>query len=194
MKKLIALAFAFVLAFTIIAYYTARERVSEKFIKMLSSDSYHIELKIVVGGVEIQMEKYEKKGMIAATTKAKDVTMRIIMRDNKTYMIDDSKKTVLVMPELMQALADMVKTTAVNTKRMRYVGSGKANFQGKNLPYEEYRIDNRGKSQFFVDGKKITGIRNISGSEVAEVVILALNKYVSDSVFQIPDDYTQISF
>jgi len=194
MKKLIVLTFVLVLTFIFAACCTASDRVSETFFKMFAGDSYHMKTKIVDGGEEITMETYVKKGMTATTTKTQGETVRMIMRDNKMYMIDDSEKTVMVMPASIQAQAGMGKTTAINTEKMRYVGSGTANFQGKNLPYDEYSIDGGSKSQFFVDGNKLAGIRNINGGNVTEVVILALDQNVPDNVFQIPAEYTQISF
>jgi hypothetical protein len=77
---------------------------------------------------------------------------------------------------------------------MIVTGSGTARFNGKNLPYEEYSIagESRVKSQFFMDGNNPVGIRTITGGQTIDMIILALDQNVPNSVFEIPAGYQRI--
>ena len=191
MKKLIALTIMFVLAFTLTACGAVSGRITDTFVNIFSSGSYHMKAKMITDGVEATMESYVKRDIMAVIMETHGVTMRTVMRDNKVHIIDNAEKTVMTMPASMGAPGS---TPAVDTNKMNYLGSGTANFHGKNLPYDEYSVDNGGKTQLFVDGNKLAGIRNISGGNVADIVILVLDQNVPDSVFEIPAGYTQISF
>ena len=193
MKKLTALTLALVLTFALAACGFASGKVADAFFNIFSSGSYHMKAKIVGGGAETTTETFVKRGLTATVVEAQGQTMRMVMRDNKMHMIDDAQKTVMIMSAQMHAQAGTGNTAEVNTARMRYTGSGTANFHGRNLPYDEYSIDN-GKTQFFVDGNRLAGIRNIAGRDVTDIVILVLSQNVPDSVFQIPAGYTQMSF
>ena len=187
MKKLIALTLTFVLAFALTA---CGAGVADVFVNTFKGGSYHMKAKIIGGGTETPMESYVKTGMTAATMEAQGQTIRMIMRDNKTHMINDAEKTVMVMP----TQPGLGNTPEVNVNSMSYIGNGTADFHGKNLPYDEYIQDVGGTTQFFVDGNKLAGMRNINGGVVADVVILEFDQNVPDSVFEIPAGYTQMSF
>ena len=99
MKKLIALTITFVFGFTLAA---CGAGVADVFVNIFKSGSYHMKWKII-GGVVETVESYEKNGMVATVRGEQGQTMRIVMRDNKIYSIDDAKKTVLLLPTPMQA-------------------------------------------------------------------------------------------
>ena len=193
MKKIIVLTLALILTLTLTACSAASDRVADKFFNTFSTGTYHMKAKVIDSNAEATMEMFVKKDLTAMNIQAQGQKMRMVMRDNKMHMIDDEQKMVMIMPMSMQAVGNAA-SAKVDTEVMRYVGSGKANFHGKNLPYDEYSIDGGGKSQLFVDGSKLAGVRNISNGTVIDVVVLELDQNVPDSVFQIPAGYTQMSF
>jgi len=153
------------------------------FLKMFTSGgTYHMKATMSSGGVKSNMEVFVKGDKMAMLMSSEGVNTRIISNDKKTYIIDDSRKMIMV-----TALQETSNTRAVDADELTFVGSGTASFNGKNLPYEEYKDKDGNKTQFFVDGDKLAGTRNIiPGEGTIDSVILVLDKNVPDSVFNIP--------
>ena len=160
---------------------------TEAFLKILASGNYHMKATMTAGGFKSDMEVYVKNNRISSTVSSQGESTRIVIRDNKTYMIMDSAKMILV-----TAMQDTSQTGAVDSSKMAFTGTGTANFAGKNLPYEEY-AESGDKTQFFVDGSKLAGMRNItSGADTVDTVISVLDQNVPDSVFNIPSTGYQV--
>ena len=157
---------------------------TEPLLKTFTSGTYHMKSSMSGGGMTSEMEIFVKGDRIATVISAQGEKNRIIVRDNKTYMINDSQKMIMVSPS-----GDTSATGAVDTGAMIFTGSGTASFAGKNLPYEEYKTD-EGKVQYFVDGNKLAGMRTIiPGQGNMDMVISALDQNVPDSVFTVPSGY-----
>jgi len=160
---------------------------TDAFIKIFASGNYHMKATTTIDKVKAEMEFFLKGNRMATTISAAGETSRIITRDNKTYMIMDQMKMIMVLPA--QGLAE---SAAVDTSGMSFTGSGTASFAGKNLPYEEYSEKDGSKSQFFIDGNKLAGIRSISKEETVDMVISVLDQNVPDSVFNVPSTGYQV--
>ena len=160
---------------------------TESFLKIFASGNYHMKASVTEDGVKSDMEVFAKDGKIASIITSQGETIRMVLRDNKTYLIMDSVKMILVTP-----MQDTSEAGAVDTSKMSFTGSGTANFAGKNLPYEEYTEDHE-KSQFFIDGSKLAGIRSIiAGGKPTDTVISILDQNVQDSAFTVPSSGYQI--
>ena len=159
---------------------------TEPFLKIFASGNYHMKSSIAQGGIKADMEVFVKGGLTASLVSSQGETTRMVMKDNKTYMIMESAKMILV-----TAVQDASKTGAVETSKMAFTGSGTANFAGKNLPYEEYSEGSQ-KNQFFFDGNKLAGIRSIINGETVDTVISVLDQNVPESVFNIPSSGYQV--
>ena len=162
------------------------------FFNMFDSGTYHMKAKTTVSGMEVISETFIKGGMMATVGETGGMSYRTINRDNMMYVIDDRAKTVMVMP-FSASLGSMTEEP-VRTDGMVVTGSGTAQFNGKNLPYEEYSIagESRVKSQFFMDGNKPAGIRTIASGQTIDMIILALDQNVPNSAFEIPAGYQKI--
>jgi hypothetical protein len=115
-------------------------------------------------------------------------TTRFIMRDNKSHIIDDTGKTIMVMP-----VTDAMEQGGVKTAGLRFVSSGTARFDGRNLPYDEYTAQDGERIQYFIDGNRLAGFRNFDdGSAVADMVISEFNQNVPNNVFDLPRGYQTI--
>jgi len=136
---------------------------------------------------ETTIETYVKDGMIATTAESDSQISRTIIRDGKMYMIIDSEKMYMV-----SDASGNVASEYVQTEGMKASGLGTDEFGGKSLSYEEYSDDDGNISQYFIDGNKLAGIRNIIGGITMDIVILELNKNVPNSVFDIPSDYQEM--
>jgi len=161
------------------------------FFSMFDSGTYHMKAKTAVAGMEVISETFIKGDMMATVGETGGMSYRSIKRDNKMYVIDDGTKTVMVMPipaSLGSTPEEPVRAGMIVT------GSGTARFNGKNLPYEEYSLKGESgvKAQLFLDGNNLAGIRTIAGGETIDMVILALDQNVPNSVFEIPSGYQRM--
>jgi predicted small lipoprotein YifL len=166
-------------------------KVADTFFNMFSGGTYHMKSKVVAEGMEVTTEQFFKNGMVASMMEVDGNAVRTVIRDDKMHMIYDTEKMVMIMA--VPAQLSSGEAAAMETDGMSYSGSGTAEFSGKTLPYDEYNITGGGKTQFFVDGNKLAGMRTISAGQEVDVVILELNQTVPDSVFEIPADYQEMS-
>jgi len=162
---------------------------TEAFFNMFNNGTYHMKAKMDTASGVMEMEIYTKNGMSASLINAEGESIRVIVKDNKSYMIVDSEKMIMV-----SDVTEDESSGVLNTAGMNYIGSGEAMFGGKNRYYEEYAGDDGEKIQFFLDGNTLVGIRSLNAGETGDMEILELNKNVPDNVFDIPSDYQQVSF
>ena len=160
---------------------------AEAFFNIFSSGTYHMKAKMTGSQLETNMETFVKGEMMASTMEMSGETTRMIMRDNKMYVINDREKTIMSMP----AMSGAESGESIQTKGMNLTGSGTAQFNGKNLSYEEYSDGESNKTQYFLEGDKLAGIRNIVSEGTIDVIVIALDQNVPGSVFDIPSDYQQ---
>ena len=159
---------------------------AEAFFKIFASGTYHMKARMSgADGTTTDMESYVKGGMMATIVTAQGQSSRMIFKDNKMYMIMDSAKMIMVMPA-----TDKTEAGGVQTSDMKLTSSGTAVFGGKSLPYEEYKDPDGDRAQYFLDGNKLAGIRNImDGGETIDIVISVLDQNVPGNAFDIPTGY-----
>ena len=177
-------AFIIVLALFPVLYTNGQTKFGDKtapFFKTFSSGTYHMKARVVSDGSSTDMELYYKGDMGAVLLEEDGEAMRIVMKDKKTYMIFDTSKMILIAPA--QAAEDF---KGVETDKIKLNGSGTAVFTGKSLPYDEYLGPDGSKSQYFVDGNKLAGIRSITKEGTADTIISVFDQNVPNNVFDIP--------
>lgn len=161
---------------------------ASSFFGMFSSGTYHMKAKMVGdGGIETTMESFVKGDLMANTVEMGGEETKMILRDNKMYIVNDRDKTVMTLP-MMDGMAD----DTVKTDGMNITGSGTAVFNGKNLPYEEYSDGEGSKAQYFMDGNNLAGIRTITSGSNVDLIILVLDQNVPGNVFDIPSGYQEM--
>jgi hypothetical protein len=143
-------------------------------------------------GMEVVTDTYVKGDMMATVSDTMGMSTRSVQRDNMMYAIMDATRTVMVIP--ISASSGNPSEEPVRTAGMVVTGSGTARFDGRNLPYEEYSStgDTSVKTQFFLDGNNLAGIRVIASGQTIDMVILTLDENVPNSVFEIPAGYQRI--
>jgi len=161
------------------------DMVAGDIFKIFESGTYHMKMRMSVGGNSMTTEQYFKNAMMASINEAGGMTTRAIYKDGKSYTIMDAEKMVMVM-SIPQGTDS--QSGKVETSKMNYTGSGTAEFAGKTHKYDEYTIGG-GKTQFFVDGGSLIGMRSITAEGTIDVEILAFDNNVPDSIFEIPADY-----
>ena len=164
----------------------AQTSKTEAFFKIFASGTYHMKARMSGGdGMTADMESYVRGGNMASTISAQGQTTRMIFKDNKMHMIMDSMKMIMITP-----MMDKSQAGGIETANMKPTGSGTARFAGKSLPYEEYSDPQGNKTQYFLDGDKLVGIRSIIGREgTVDIEILTLDQNVPNNVFDIPSGY-----
>jgi hypothetical protein len=160
------------------------------FFNMFDGKNYHMKAKSTVGGMEVIVETYMKGDMTASVSETLGMTTRTIQRDNMVYVINDTLRTVMLYP----VTAGNSSEEPVRTAGMIMTGSGTARFDGRNLPYEEYTLSTESsiKTQYFLNGNNLAGVRVIASGQTIDMVILALDQNVPNSVFEIPAGYQRM--
>ena len=177
-------AFIFVFALFPVLYANGQTKFGDKtapFFKTFSSGTYHMKAKTVSGGTATEMELYYKGGMTAVAMVEEGESMRIVVKDKKAYMIFETSKMILIAPS--QAADDF---KGIEPDKIKLNGSGTAVFAGKSLPYDEYLETDGSKTQYFVDGNKLAGMRSISKEGTTDTIISVLDQNVPNNVFDIP--------
>jgi len=191
MKKFGTLSFVFLLGLVLAGQVSGQAKFgpkTEPYLKIFSGGTYHMAASMTADNVSTNTEIFVKGDLFASAMSSPAGNVRIVSRDKKTYMIMESTKMIMV-----TAAQDKSRTGAVDAGSLKFTGSGSAVFAGKNLPYEEYTANDNGKVQFFVDGNKLAGMRNIiPGQPAVDVVISALDQNVPDSVFTVPTSGYQV--
>lgn len=162
-------------------------RRTDAAFKFFSSGTYHMKAIMYAAGMPTTtIETYAKGDNMALISTSQNMSSRMINKGNKTYIIMDSEKRVMVM-----ALQDNDQP-GTDTDNMKFLGSGTADFRGKSLPYEEFtELDSSDdtKVRYFFDGTKLAGIRSIGSGVTMDMEVLALDQNIPGNVFDIPSGY-----
>jgi hypothetical protein len=162
------------------------------FIRIFDSGTYHIKASLSITGAKgtttdimDDVEVYSRGGTTAGVMSMAGISTRVVLKDKKTYSITDKPlKMVIISSSSQDAGGQLPK---VETGKLTYTGSGTAVFAGKSLPYDEYQDTAGVKSQYFVNGNKLAGIRTITGKGNEDMVISVLDQNVPNNVFDIPN-------
>lgn len=133
--------------------------------------------------------------VIKTTTEAEGVkvTSTVIVKNGETYVINDDAKTVIKMSVPIADLPGDQMTDYSNVVSSSSTSSGTEDFNGKSLPYEEYKIDT-GSVKYFFDGGQVCGfVSEYDGYKTVMVISNATNKIPADA-FDVPAGYTEISY
>lgn len=160
MKKIILIALVLASG---IASAQAQKDVSKQFVNTMATGKYTMkfrsEQKIVGQTVTFEATQYVSGDKMALTGKQGTHSVKIIVRDGKAYMIDDTSKKIFAMPN-----ASAAKDMGINPGKFNITGSGREVFLGKNLPYDEYAVDN-GVMRMYVNDGKLAGFKVTAGED-----------------------------
>jgi hypothetical protein len=157
---------------------------TESLIKMITEGTCYIKATVIASAEKVDVELYKRGNNIAIVQSQGGRSIRIVLRDGKTYVVVDFMRTVYV-----QDTDQAHGHGFLGLDNMTFVESGTARFGGKRLPYDEYLSDGE-RVQFFVDRDKLAGIRNFEGGRAAsDMVFIEMNTRVPNAIFAIPSDY-----
>ena len=157
---------------------------TENIMKIYESGTFQMKATMRAEDESVELEMYVKDNMIAMIMSAGPERMRVVQRDNKSYIINDRERQIVIAPVEDEAVHGIV-----DTEEIRFISSGTANFNGKNYTYEEYLSD-ADRMLFFVDGNKLVGIRTIAAEVgTVDMVVHSFESFVPEVAFQIPTGY-----
>lgn len=165
--------------------------LSSTYVDMMKGDEYLMKYKATMefDGQSTEMEATiaESGDKMSMISTGGGYTSKMVIKDGKTYMIDDASKTVTSMatpPD--EGMAE--NSGEIDTSGITYLGTG--NEDG--LVYEEYTTDAGGLKYYF-DGKDLVRIKMTTEQGEMVMDIEELSNDVPASMFDIPSDYQIIS-
>jgi len=164
----------------------------EIFAVYTAGGTYHVKyVGPMAGGGESTDEVYAKGGSLAMMWPDDPDYNRAVIKDDWCTLVNDDQKTAKKIP--LEELAGY--PIPPDLAAMRFVGSGRAEFRGEELDYDEYyyanglRPENDFQAFYFVKDGKLKGFRHAWEGGSTEVEYLVFEAEAPDSVFDIPADY-----
>ena len=170
---------------------------AEDFIKVFASGNFYMRVDMQDEDIPGPFDLYLYNGMMAMYMEIEDAgAVRMIYRDDKTYMIFES----LQMYQVIDGIDDSLDLDFDVDGDSVFLKSGKEEFNGKTLNYDEYADEGESESslRIFLDGGKVAGIRTLekNGDVEQDIIIYdfqAIDDGIAFTVFDyIPSDYELI--
>jgi hypothetical protein len=144
----------------------------------------------MTGSGSIAMKGENTSLSIAVEQSGMKVDMRFILKDGKTYMINDAGKTAMVTEGGETAVDVGVGGDYSNVKK---VGEGEAEIDGKTLRYEDY--DDEGDViRFYMENDTIYAFQTVDGDTTTTLYIKNASDSVPADAFEIPSDYQVLEY
>ncbi|NLO97115.1 MAG: hypothetical protein GX091_03425 [Peptococcaceae bacterium] len=161
------------------------DRLATTYKDLMASGKYYMKYRMTANGETIEAEIAYKGDDFATKTVMDGIENRMVVKDQKMYLIDSETKTVTIMS------SDPIEEEEdVNYAGLVFVKEGKEDFLGQTLPYEEYSEDGF-LVKYFFQGNKLVGME-ITDEESTQVLeILELSDNIPPIMFDIPADYEQ---
>lgn len=181
------------------------------FFVELDEDKYRLEIDMFTttsNSSKVVIITRDKNNISAATGDSKDNLSKSIVKDDKGYVIDDTKKTITwskfekgYAENYTEYLAKLFYITDIEMLK-----SGKEKFGDKEMDYEEYKIIvNESSSassesskveeqhvKYYFDNKEFKGMKIINGNDYYALRIVSMTHEIPDGEFDYPSDYKLI--
>lgn len=166
------------------------EKLSTTYADMMKNNKYFMKYTMTSNfegkSMESEVTLAVSGDNMAMTSILEGIKNTIITKDEKTYMVDHSEKTVMEMPQI--STSENAKDNELETEGLTYVSSGVE----AGLNYEMYSTTDSVMKYYF-DGKKLVKIAVEIDGQTMVMNILEMSNNVSDSLFEIPAAYEKIS-
>lgn len=174
---------------------TITDLLSKPYAEILQGGTYYMkftmEMKMEGQTIPALCEIGTKGGVHGVTTEIDmsvvKVKTRILMQDNKAYMIDDATKSYYEIPvEQAQANAGMMDYSQLN-----YVGNGTESLDGIERRYEEYESNGTQIRFYFGEvGLHAITVKDANAKVDTKMIIEEISNEVPDAILAFPDGYT----
>lgn len=162
--------------------------LSSTYAQLMRSGRYlmHYRGAVTAEGVTMEMEctLAVDGDTISNTMTTEGMTARTLYLEDTVYSIDDASKTYRKL--------DIPRDDFDSSfdAELEYVGKGSATVNGREMDYEEYRIED-GTLRFYFDGKTLYAIVTQTEDGEAIMEILELSDQVPDDMLTLPVGYTE---
>lgn len=181
------------------------------FFVELDEDKYRLEIDMFAtasNSSKVVIITRDGNNISAATGDSKDNLSKTIVKDDKGYVIDDTKKTITwskfeegYAENYTEYLAQLFYITDIEMLK-----SGKEKFGDKEMDYEEYKIivnesssasseSSKAEEQhvrYYFDNKEFKGMKIINGNDYYALRIVSMTHEIPDGEFDYPSDYKLI--
>lgn len=165
-------------------------KLSTVYADMMKNNKYLMKYKVTSESdgqsMEIEATLAVSGDNMAITSTVNGMKTTIISKDNKTYMVNHSEKTILEMPQ--GNASGNAMDNKIETDGLTYMSSGLEN----GLVYEKYSTA-EGTLKYYFDGKKLVKIAFESKGQTMVMKIIEMSNNVSDSMFELPANYEKTS-
>ena len=157
---------------------------SEKAIKMLTSDKYHLRFSTDYSGESMSQEVYYTKDGILVNVDFMNTVYSNLYKDNTQYTIIDDVYYKVPVDDTDAASVDMFEDFG-------YVSSGETELDGKTYKYDEFYQGTTGAySKFIMEGDKLLAIRNYDDTVMK---IETLDDSFDESTVSVPEGAKEVS-
>jgi hypothetical protein len=118
------------------------------------------------------------------------ISSHIILKDDKTYIIDQASKTIIAMQGLNEEALGGVVTDYSGIAK---TGQGEGEIDGKTLPYEEYTQEGEIVRYYLQDGQ-VYGIETTYEGYTTLMIITNPQSSVPAGAFDLPEGYALMEF
>ena len=161
------------------------------FQKFLSGGEYTMEMKTTAEGMTVMVKTSYKGDATYSESEFDGQKSCVLMKDDFQYIIDHNAKTVMKISALEATVKDVFADEAENYETA--VASGETEYNGKTYDYEEFTVEGE-TVQYLFDGADLKIIKaNVMGTE-SIVEIISLEQGADAKLFEIPEDYQEISY
>jgi hypothetical protein len=160
--------------------------LTKDILDIYSGGKYHLKYKMKTAAGDTAADTYIKGDKMATEMVIAGIATRTVISDGFAYLIMDAAKMVV---KSAYDSANAAASGVADPSNMRFAGSGKEEFAGESLDYEQY--DSNGvQTYYFVKDGGLKGIRTVNRGVTTDMEILSIDKKVPAGVFDIPADYT----
>ncbi|NMC55607.1 MAG: hypothetical protein GYA50_00035 [Eubacteriaceae bacterium] len=191
-KRLKLIAVLVVICAVLFSFAACGGNLADNTNKIFASGTYQMTITMTSEGQTIDMTIAVKDKQTAIKMTSKGEELRIVLKDNKYYMINDAEKSMLVMSAETSG-EETPDYSEIFSESRTYTNKTDVTIDGKKLTCEEYKIAD-GSIKYYFDGKTLVRIDTTAGSVTETMNIKELKGTVDAALFNIPTDYQQMSF
>jgi len=175
---------------------TKSDLLSTSYADIMKSGKYfmHYTTDTTVEGktIKSETEMAVDGSNIFMKTIADGINTHMIVKDKTLYVFNDAEKTYykMTITNTGSGTTSSVKDEKIDTSGITYVGKGKAELNGKEMDYEEYKTD-KGTIRYYFDNKKLYAIVIKFDDIETTMEIVELSDKVTADMFEIPTGYTE---
>lgn len=187
-----------------------REIKSNILFNIMNADTYTIKMKSIItfdnNSMETLVTNVVSGDKVYSIAESAGIIMEYIEKDDDLYLIMKDSKTVIKTNRYEDEDGEK-DNPGIIYDDLKYIGSGKEEFMGKNMAFEEYEVE-VGTAKYYIEGKELKGMKmnfNMdafddedddedesifdSGEVEMTIEVISYEEKADASFFEIPEGY-----